>query len=67
MSKSKASAPKPGTIQHAAARIGVSIPTVYKLIHQGRLRTFKIGRARRVTEEAIGECVAALEAQSAQL
>jgi excisionase family DNA binding protein len=55
------SAPKPGTLKHAAARIGVSLPTVYELIRARKLRTYKIGRAHRVTDEAIGECIGLLE------
>ncbi len=39
----------PGTLQHACATIGVSVPTGYKLIAQGKLRAFKVGRATRVS------------------
>ena len=50
---------------HAAKRIAVSIPTTYRLIAEGKLRTYKIGRARRVTDAAIDECIATLERETA--
>jgi excisionase family DNA binding protein len=53
--------PKPGSTAHAARRIGVSIPTVYRLIHEGHLRAFKIGRATRISDEAIADCIKVLE------
>jgi excisionase family DNA binding protein len=52
---------KPGTVPHAARRLGISIPTVYKLIGQGYLRAYKVGRATRISEEAIADCVRTLE------
>jgi excisionase family DNA binding protein len=56
-------APKPGTLKHAAAIIGVSLPTLYELIRADKLRTYKVGRAHRVTDEAIAECITRLEAE----
>lgn len=63
MSATKIDAPKPGTLKHAAAIIGVSLPTVYELINSGKLRTYHVGRAHRVTGEAIAECVKLLETE----
>lgn len=66
VTKQKIEPAKPGTLKRAAERIGVSLPTIYKLIHDGKLKTYKVGRARRVTDEAIAECIAALEAESSR-
>lgn len=55
--------PRPGSLRWAAAQIGVSLPTVYKLIRQGRLRAFKVGRGTRVSERAVADCIAVLEEQ----
>jgi excisionase family DNA binding protein len=49
---------------YAAAKLGVRLPTAYKLAHEGRLRTYQIGRARRCTEEAISDCIRRLEAET---
>jgi excisionase family DNA binding protein len=57
--------PKPGTLSYAAATLGVSLPTIYVLIKAGKLRTFHIGRAHRVSLEAIADCTRALERESA--
>lgn len=62
----KANSPaKPCSLSNAAARLGCSLPTVYELIGAGTLRSYHIGRAHRVSEEAITDCIRALEAQSA--
>ena len=55
---------RPDSIQHAAAKLGVSIPTVYQLIKARKLRVYRIGRAIRVTDEAIAECICELEADT---
>lgn len=57
--------PKPGTVPFAAQCLGISIPSTYKLIHQGKLRTYTVGRARRVTDQAIHACIALLENEQA--
>ena len=62
--KSKNEPAKPGSLKRAGERIGVSLPTCYKLMREGKLRTYRVGRARRVTDAAIEECIAALEAES---
>jgi excisionase family DNA binding protein len=53
--------PKPGSLKYAAARLGCSIPTVYQLIAEGRLRSYHFGRAHRVAEDAIRDCIELLE------
>lgn len=58
--------PKPGSLKIAAERIGMSLPTLYKLIDEGKLKTYHVGRAHRVTEASITECIAKLEAESAE-
>ncbi len=52
---------RPGSIPYAAARLGVSVPTTYKLIKQGYLRTYRIGRAHRCADDAIADCIRTLE------
>ena len=56
---------KPNSIPRAACRIGISVPIVYRLIDAGKLRSYKIGRAHRVSDEAISDCIALLERESA--
>jgi excisionase family DNA binding protein len=55
-----------GSLRAAAARIGVSLPTLYKLIDSGKLRSYHIGRAHRVSDDAIRDCVALLESESGE-
>jgi excisionase family DNA binding protein len=55
---------RPGSMPYAAAKLGVSLPTAYKLAREGRLRTYQIGRARRCTDDAIAQCIALLEAET---
>jgi excisionase family DNA binding protein len=57
--------PRRGTLAYAGERLGqISLPTVYKLIREGKLRTFKIGRAHRVSDQAIADCIALLESET---
>ena len=58
--------PKPGSLKYAAAKIGCSLPTLYELIAAGKLRSYHIGRAHRVSDQAIADCIALLEQESAQ-
>lgn len=64
MSRQNIPAPRAGSLRAAAARIGVSLPTLYKLIDSGELRTYHVGRAHRVSDDAVRECVARLEQES---
>ena len=57
---------KPGSLKYAAAKIGCSLPTLYDLIATDKLRSYHIGRAHRVSEQAIADCIALLERESAQ-
>ena len=55
---------KPGSLKYAAAKLGVSLPMVYRLIEAGKLRSYHIGRAHRVSPESIADCIASLERES---
>ncbi len=57
---------KPFTVAYGCARLGISVPTFYDLVNSGKLRTYKIGRARRVSEDALNDCIKLLEAETAQ-
>lgn len=46
------------TPEDAATRLSLSRTMVYELIRNGELRSVKIGRARRVPVDALGEYVA---------
>ncbi len=58
--------PKVGSLKYAAMKIGCSLPTLYELIHGGKLRSYHIGRAHRVSEQAVADCIALLECESVQ-
>ena len=62
--QSRSKAPRAGSLRAAAALIGVSLPTLYELINAGKLRSYHIGRAHRVSEDAVRECIALLEQES---
>lgn len=47
----------PRTVEEARARLRVSRPTLYQKIASGELKSFKIGRRRFVTDEAIDEFI----------
>jgi len=49
------------TPEAAALRLSMSRSTVYEEMKSGRLRSVKIGRSRRVTEQALQDFVALLE------
>jgi excisionase family DNA binding protein len=55
---------RPGSMAYAAAKLRVSVPTAYRLAHEGHLRTYLVGRARRVSDQAIEDCIRSLEAQT---
>ena len=59
---------KPFTVEYACTKMGVSIPTIYKFIREGKLRTYKIGpRGRRISDLAIADCIALLETEDNKL
>jgi len=45
------------TVDEARQRLHVSRPTMYELINAGRVRSIKIGRARRIPARALEEFV----------
>ncbi len=57
---------RPGSLKYAAAKIGCSLPTLYDLIAAGKLRSYHLGRAHRVSEQAIVDCIRTLEEEGAQ-
>jgi excisionase family DNA binding protein len=57
---------KVGSLKYAALKIGCSLPKLYDLIQDGKLRSYHIGRAHRVSEQAVADCIALLERESAQ-
>jgi excisionase family DNA binding protein len=67
VSKNPSSSPKPHSIAYACEQIGVSKPTIYALMRAKKLRTYLVGdRGRRVSDEAISDCIRLLEAEAAQ-
>ncbi len=52
------------TVREIAERNGISHVTVYREINAARLRSFKIGKCRRITEEAEQDWVQAREAEA---
>ena len=46
------------TIPEAAEALGVSRAHVYNLIREGRLRSVKFGRSRRIPATALAEMIA---------
>lgn len=56
---------KPNSVGRAAARLGLSRPSIYRLIAEGKLRSYCVGRGRRITDEAVDECIELLERETA--
>jgi excisionase family DNA binding protein len=52
------------TIEETLQRLRIGRMTGYRLINSGALRTVKIGRRRLVSEQAIVDYIASLEATS---
>ena len=50
--------PRLHTVRDVADRIGVHPETIRRLIHEGRLRGVRVGRALRVDDESVEELVA---------
>ena len=57
--------PRVLTIDEAAARMRISRWSLYNLIRSKRLRTIKVGRRRLVSADALAECLAQLEEETA--
>ena len=64
--KNGTTGPRPGSLKYAAAKIGCSLPTLYELIDDGKLRSYHIGRAHRICDQAIADCIALLERENAE-
>ena len=43
------------TFQEAADQIGVSIATLYRWMHDGKLKTIKIAGTRRITAQQLSD------------
>jgi excisionase family DNA binding protein len=55
------------TIDQVAAALSCSVPTVYRLVSDGHLTTFLIGRKRYASPRALHACVERLEQLGAVL
>lgn len=51
------------TVDEAASALGIGRSHLYRFVQTGELRTLKIGRARRVTVEALREFIENLQAE----
>jgi excisionase family DNA binding protein len=51
------------TVEQVAKMLHIGRDKVYELLRTGRLRSIKIGKLRRITEEHLAEFVASLEDQ----
>jgi excisionase family DNA binding protein len=41
------------TVQEASALFKVTNPTIYRMINEGRLKAYLMGRSRRITFESV--------------
>jgi len=41
------------TVQETCAVFRITPPTVYRMLNQGKLKGYTLGRARRITQESI--------------
>jgi excisionase family DNA binding protein len=55
---------RPGSIPYAAAKLAISVPSVYRLIREKKLRIYRIGRAVRISDSAIADCIRKLEEEA---
>jgi excisionase family DNA binding protein len=46
------------SVKRTADRLETSIPTIYKLIHQGELESFKLGKYRKILDRSIERLIA---------
>ena len=53
------------TITEAAAYLALGDTSIYRLIGSGELRSFVVGRSRRITRSACDELIAKREAEAA--
>lgn len=52
------------TMAEAKDWLRVSQPTLYRLINENKLKTYKIGRRRYTTVQALENCVKNLESEA---
>ena len=53
------------TVEQVAKMLNISHDKVYFLLRTRQLRSIKIGKSRRITEEQLAEFIAALEGSDA--
>ena len=53
------------TVEQVAKMLNIGRDKVYHLLRTGQLRSIKIGKSRRITEEHLAEFVASLEDDAA--
>jgi excisionase family DNA binding protein len=53
------------TVEQVAEMLHIGRDKVYELIRTGQLRSIKIGKSRRITEEQLTEFIASLEGDNA--
>ncbi len=53
-------------VEEAAELLRIGRSAAYDLIRSGRLRSFKVGRSRRIPREAIAEAIAHLTEETNQ-
>ncbi|MGH7937795.1 MAG: helix-turn-helix domain-containing protein [Bryobacteraceae bacterium] len=54
------------TVPEAARALRLSVRSVVKLISAGRLRSFRVGRARRLSQKALVDFIRARERETTQ-
>ncbi|MBW8482265.1 helix-turn-helix domain-containing protein [Actinomadura parmotrematis] len=52
------------TVEQVGETLQIGRDTVYQLIRTGRLRSIKIGKLRRITDQQLADFVASLEAEN---
>jgi excisionase family DNA binding protein len=53
------------TVEQVAKMLNIGRDKVYELIRTGQLRSIKIGKLRRITEDQLAEFIASLEDHAA--
>ena len=53
------------TVEQVAKMLNIGRDKVYELLRTGQLRSIKIGKPRRITDEQLAEFVASLEDHAA--
>jgi excisionase family DNA binding protein len=46
------------SVKKTADRLDTSIPTIYKLIHEGHLESFKLGKYRKILDRSTDALIA---------